>query len=275
MPPQPSGLLYKNLFDGDMRDITLDRLSKGLDAIVENAKWLLEDAKVFADAKRYTRADFLVATAEEEIAKSYILLDACRLDFTRHKSVLKRLCRAFYSHVEKYAYYKVAHFDAKVHFHDMKQVREFFHNELVRWWPSADMESGEPDMPHETYFKRELNLYVDFNDCDQQWTLVRPDEQKFIFDKQLLNSDPISDCYNLLNKLLDTRDKGLYKPEALNILNEIFKNQYITECTPTEQLLSLYKMAADKIGHSLKITSDQFEKSALKEWPLYHFLQDK
>ena len=80
LPPQPSRLLYENLFGHKNRALTLQRLSDGLKATIENAGFVLADAKHLAQADRFARATS-IATAEEEMAKAYILLDACSLDF--------------------------------------------------------------------------------------------------------------------------------------------------------------------------------------------------
>lgn len=269
VPPQPGKLLYENLFVRRDRTATLEVLSKGLYAFAQNAYWLLEDAKLLANAERYTRAGFLVATADEEIAKSYIILDACRLNFTLHESPLRRLCRAFYDHVTKHAYNEVVRFG---HFHDMEQVRELFHTELRRWWPSGDIESGEPDMPHDTYFTRQTALYVDFIDYDQAWWVPAPDWGRYRFE-QTFGPEVLSGSRQALNKLLYTRDEGLCKPETLGILNEIFNKHYITEHTSNNQLFRLYEMVAEKIENVLGIPHNKFKDSALMEWPLYHFLQ--
>jgi AbiV family abortive infection protein len=104
--PEPWNLLYENLFVRRDRASALRVISEGLNCFAENASSLLNEAKILADAQKKARAVFLVATANEEIAKSYILLDACRLNFTSHEAPLKKICRAFYGHIEKYAYNK-------------------------------------------------------------------------------------------------------------------------------------------------------------------------
>lgn len=41
---------------------------------------------------------------KEEIGKVFILLDMIKLDFAKHESTLRRLCRAFHNHGVKLAY---------------------------------------------------------------------------------------------------------------------------------------------------------------------------
>ena len=72
--PKRSNVLFQFLFGVDS-DRVFRRLSEGILAMLDNAKTLLDDAAVFVDAKRFARAQFLIATAEEEMGKVYILLD--------------------------------------------------------------------------------------------------------------------------------------------------------------------------------------------------------
>ncbi len=53
-------------------------------------------------AGRLSSAPFLITTARGELAKPTLLLDACMLDFSKHRSVLRKLCQAFYDHVAKH-----------------------------------------------------------------------------------------------------------------------------------------------------------------------------
>ena len=103
-PPLPRLILYKNLFTELDHSGTLNRISDGITAIINNVNRLLEDVEILAKSNKYASAGFLLTTADEETAKVYILLDMCRLDFIRHENYLKNLCRGFYDHVVKYAY---------------------------------------------------------------------------------------------------------------------------------------------------------------------------
>lgn len=272
--PQHRGLLlYQNLFADKQLDVILKLLSEGLSVLTKNADSLLEDAQILADARRYSRADFLAVTAAEEIAKNYILLDMCRLDFKKKGETLKRLCCAFYNHIKKHAYYKVTAFDSDCRFSNMTQIKEKFQIELVPWWPTHDIESGEPDMPHEVYFRRELNLYVDFSDYDRNWIVATPEVSALQFEI-FKSSNPILSCRKVLNNLLDTLNEGLYRPGILGIFNEIFRRETITEKTSINQLIDIYEGIAKRIENLFGIKKEKFEKSVLKGFPLYNFLLD-
>lgn len=112
--------------------------------MLHNAEALLDDAAVLTDAKRYERAEFLIATAQEEMGKAYILLDMCRVDLARRQHVLGHLCRSFYSHVLKHVYFDLSANDYAGVW-ELPQVQHYFRVSAQEWWPS-ELESGEPDM---------------------------------------------------------------------------------------------------------------------------------
>jgi hypothetical protein len=149
----------------------------------------------------------------------------------------------------------------------MAHVKEVWDMETTKWWPSGDYESGEPDMPHETYFVREMPLYVDFIDYDQAWSMPENSTTSYIFD---MWGNGFPDAEKALERLQRTRQAGLYVPESLAILNSNFSKIYITEETPSEQIQRLYEKVARQLENKLGITKESFFDSALHEWPLYH-----
>lgn len=84
--PKRTQVLFQFLF-GENAEQAYSRLSEGITATLDNAEALLNDAAVLVHAKRNARAQFLVATANEEMGKVYILLDMCRVDLARHQVV--------------------------------------------------------------------------------------------------------------------------------------------------------------------------------------------
>lgn len=268
-PPNPWNLLYKNLFVRRDKTATLEVLSEGLHVFTKNAELLLDDAKLLLDSKKYSRAHFLISTADEEMAKAYIILDACRLRFDAHEHCLKKLSQAFYRHVEKHAYNKIYRSDIR----DMPHAKDIFYDELKLWWPSSDIESGEPDMPHVTRFNRDLNLYADFIDYDQNWWIPTDSTKVPIFEWSP-EYNPFSTAQNALSKLIYTQNLGLYSPVVLKIINDIFKKHLITEKTTNDQLFKLHDDVAEKVGNLLGISHNKLKKSILIGWPLYHFLQN-
>jgi AbiV family abortive infection protein len=190
--PEPSSLLHENLFGRGDPESSIRILAEGISSILANAKRLLAEAELMQNAGHLSSARFLITTAREEIAKNYILVDMCRLDFGRNESVLKNLCRAFYNHVAKHAYVAVLTFTNVT---SMKDAQSLWETAVKRWWPGYP-EGGEPDMPHETYFDREMPLYVDFSDCDQGWLVPADSDQRAHFEP-CLGRTPLSDAREL------------------------------------------------------------------------------
>lgn len=264
--PEPSKQLFESVFADHEPEVVLRTISKGLIAILENAIRLMEDMTVLMKAERFPTAKFLLTTTNEEMAKTYILLDSCRLDLSRHTSTLRRLCRAFYDHIAKYAYNEIVkHSDI---IRDMEHAKIFWESETTKWWPSSGPESGEPDMPHETYFSREMPLYVDFIEYDQKW---HKPENAITGTTLSLEKMRFKDTQEGLKRLQLTFEAGLYNPECLTILNNNFKRHYITEKTSSEEIQRLYEKTAQQMEQELSIKKEMFFESALHEWPLYYF----
>ena len=263
--PYPWYLLYQNLFASRNGHETFVIISEGLTVLLENADRLVKDAKLLKEGGGYWSASFLGTTAREEMAKSHILVDACRLDFSRQRSVLKRLCKAFYSHIAKYAYYTVLSFPA---LYDMEEIKEAWNNATKRWWPS-NSESSEPDMPHDTKYLREMPLYVDFGDWDEGW--YNPQAQKgtlFISARTYT----IDEAQQDLDLFRTTHDAGLYKPKSLSTLNDVYKKLFITEKTPMQEIDFVYEKVGQQIEKVLDIPQRKFTGSFISKWPLYHFV---
>lgn len=264
--PNPSDLLFKNLFLECPLDASFELVALGLSASRCNAERLLSDVRFLVEAGRLSSARFLVTTAREELAKSYILVDTCRLDLEKHHSELKRLCRAFYSHVTKHAYLKVLEFPNLTSMSDVKAIWEL---EVKRWWP-ANSGDGEPDMPHETYFDREFPLYIDYGDYDRRW-LVPTDSDQTAFFMEMFGKTPISKAEKLIEPWRNAESIGICSPKVLALINAFFKKHYIKENTSWEQLVPLYQQVAERAMEEVGISPEEFMASPFVKWPLYLF----
>lgn len=263
--PNPGDLLFKNLFAECSADTSFERVAEGLAASCNNAERLLSDAQYLFEAGRLSSARFLLTTAREEIAKSYILVNTCRLDLEKHNSVLRRLCRAFYDHISKHAYLKVLEHPNIKSMDDAKDIWEI---EVQRWWP-AGPEDGEPDMPHQTYFDREFPLYIDYGDYDQCWSIPSNSDQNAYF-IEMFRETPISKTKKLIELWKQAGSAGMCTPTFLAILNSVFKKHYIREGVTLEQLQRLYEQVAQRVEAEVGVSQESFLASALIEWPLYH-----
>ena len=267
-PPQPWRVLYKNLFEVRRRDESIKLISDGLRSILKNVNRLISDVEILTNSNHFSSAHFLLTTVKEEMAKSYIFLDMCRLNFSKHESVLKCLCKAFYDHVFKHAYFQLNNFWPV---HDMQHAKDIWESETTKWRPNNDPTSGEPDMPHDTYFDREMPLYVDYIEYDQKWSIPDNDEEGIHFEKKI-GADIITKTIECFDKLQFTNSIGLFSPLCLTILNDEFQNYYISENTDNSSIQSIYEKVFSRLITEHNIKSDLFIKSIFRGWPLYHFL---
>jgi len=266
-PPQPGRVLYKNLFEIRRRDESIKIISNGLDAILINVNRLISDVESLVKSNHLSSARFLLTTAKEEMAKSYIFLDMCRLNLSKHKSTLKCLCKAFYDHVLKYAYFQL---NTVWTFHDMKHAKDIWESETTKWWPNTNPTSGEPDMPHDTYFDREMPLYVEYIEYDQKWSVPNDDEESIHFEKGI-GADIITKTVECFDKLQFTNSIGLFNSTCLTILNDEFQNYYISDKTENSTIGKINEKVALRLYTEQKIEVESFVKSIFHCWPLYHF----
>ena len=264
----PADLLFKNLFEECTPAESFKLIAEGISASYRNADRLLSDVQYLIDGDRLSSARFILTTAREEIAKSYILLDMCRLDWQRHNCVLRRLCGAFYNHIEKHAYLEVLDFP---NIHSMADVKRLWEIEIKRLWP-APFESGEPDMPHDTYFNRELPLYIDYGDYDRRWLIPTDSEEKIYFERE--GGRRIYQIKRRIETWKQAESIDIYSSKILAILNTVFKKHYLQEDTTRMELCRLYETTAQRVSQEIGITPDLFMDSPLLrlQWPLYHFV---
>jgi len=264
--PDAADLLFKNLFGECQPEASFELVAEGLSASRCNAERLLSDALRLFEAGWLSSARFLLTTAREELAKSYILVDTCKLDLERHRSQLLRLCKAFYNHISKHAYLNVLEF-TNIGYKTMSEVMGIWQSEVRRWWP-AGYESGEPDMPHDTYFDRQAPLYIDYGDYDQRW-LIPTDSGQTAYFIEMFGSNPVSKTKKLITPWQEADSIGICSSKVLSILNAVFKKHYIQEKTTWGQLVHLYQDTAERVKAEVGILPESFMASPIVVWPLY------
>ena len=264
--PYPADLLYKNLFKERTHLESCGLISEGISASFNNANRLLSDARYLTDAGRHSSAKFILTTAREEIAKSFLLLDMCRLDWNKRESVLRRLCKAFYNHIAKHAYMKVL--DSR-NIRSMADAKRLWEIEVNRFWP-APPESGAPDMPHETSFTREMPLYVDYGDYDRSWLVPTDCDDEAFWSSA--GKTRFAQIENRIEKWKLAESIGVVSAEVLAILNSVFKDHCVVERTPLETVGCLYQEVAKRVDRQTGITVGSFMESPVIQWPLYNFV---
>lgn len=224
-PPRRGPLLYEGLFGAGDRELALAKLSDGIAFIIGNARRLLSDVDLLVSNGRLSSARFLVTTAKEELGKAYLLLDMCRLDLTKHRSVLKRLSDVFYVHEAKQAYFNTLQFSS---LSSLDHARQCWEDEVVRWFPSGGPESSEPDMPHSSYFDRELPLYVDYSNYDDDWTVPSASYDSHYFEESL-GSSRATEVQAVREHFTGAIEEGLLTADSLRDLNDEFSGRFFTE----------------------------------------------
>ena len=255
--------LYENLFLKHSPEETFDLISDGILAFIANADRLCEDAQILFKQGRWASGRFLLAIADEEMAKPYIFLDVCRLDFSHHQKELLQLCDAFYDHVYKYAYYKVI---SNLNIQTIQDAMTEWLESVEKWVPYS--ENDDVKSIHETYFLLEIPLSIDFLDYDQRWSTPIED----VADYNYTMGAGISDSKATLELLKKTQRYGLFSSNTLRTINEYFKKHLISEITDDEILSSLHEKVATDIEQNLKIPVIAYKESSLHAIPLYHFL---
>jgi AbiV family abortive infection protein len=273
--PVPHIFLFKYLFNGRASDESFRLLAEGISACRQNAERLLSDVKLLVRNGRFASARFLLTTAREEIAKSYILVDMCRLDLGKHASVLRSLCKAFYDHISKHAYVKLH----EASYDSMSDAKQVWEAETQRWWP-GDEET--PDMPHDTALNRELPLYVSYvpnyadyiEEDDSSWSVPSDSDHSLYFDPEwyMRGATPVALTEKLIDAWRQTDKNGLCSSQVLAILNDIFKLHYIQKNTTWEQINKLYKQVAARIAKETGIAEEKFLAAPFVGWPLYPFV---
>jgi AbiV family abortive infection protein len=265
-----SDRFFQSLFGGHSPGKSFELIAMGLSAGYRNADRLLSDVRLLVQAGRLSSAKFLLTTAREELAKSCILIDACRLSPEKHESVLQQLCGAFYDHICKHAYLEVldSHNIAS-----MRDAQARWEIEVRRWWP-AGPEDGEPDMPHDTYFTRELPLYIDYDGFSQTWMMPSDSDQAAYF-TNILGATQVSRTENLIETWRKAASEGLCSPEVLSILHEVFKKHYVGDNATHKQLMRLHQRASARVVAQTGVSVDSFMTSPLVKWPLYHLVSKR
>jgi AbiV family abortive infection protein len=224
---------------------------------------LVSNAALLAKEGCLSSARFLITTAREELAKSYLLVDTCRLDFKKHKTVLHMMCKAFYSHIDKHAYIELLEIDRPL-IDSMTKAKGLWDVAVQRWWPGN---CEYPDMPHDTYFDRQAPIYVDYGEHERCWLVPEDANQVAYF----ILHDRISNTKKLVDLWRKADSDGLCSSHVLAIINSIFKSQYFNESTDIKELELIYKKIAQLV-EECNIPIESFWASPLVRIPCYHFV---
>jgi AbiV family abortive infection protein len=263
---------YRNVLAQDSpRDIEL--ISEGIKTTLVHVSSLLADADLLFDHERFALARFVVATADEEMGKVHILIEAARLGPARRKDA--RLEKAFYDHIAKFAYSETWRARRDLEKGTFAFVEQTMDVNLVKEWPGSP-QNGEPGhFPHDTYVHREMRLYVDYQDYGGGWTA--PTGYRDEFESWFRNVPSLREKSRAhLSALELSRDLGLFEVTQLLRFNEIWRSScYFGRRTNEDQKRQLEDLRnktagvlAGLVGCEPSVVSD----SPLCFWPCYGFL---
>lgn len=266
--PKPVLRLFEEIFEDADASAIATVVADGVQALIANIDRLVSDVDCLVTQQRFASASFLLATAEEELAKVFILIDACRLDVTEHQSVQRRLCHAFYNHILKHAYNEVRRHP---NINSMAEALDVWRLEVKRWWPgSPNPEDAEPALPHETFFDRETPLYVDWDYLAKRWVTPTHGTNVLKFDNKYREND----LERLRSELEDVKaafSNGLLSATAFKVLNDVYASTYVKETTSNSVIKKREAKLVESLSGELGVSQREIITSPLVGWPLYHF----
>lgn len=266
---------WKILFDAFQRSRENSRafafLSDGINVCIDNAASLLDNFKLLAAHKRNSLAQFSYATALEEMGKALLLLDLVRIEWKREEW-LHRLCKAFYSHLEKGGYARIVIDPGSGALTDALQLYKFA---LAEYMPTHDPETGEPDWLAESIMEREWAVYVDWWEHDGRW-FYPPDSSlaHYFAQEKFLDDRPAGEekVAALLEPLLRARRQGLFTPESLRIIHEQWSLNCIEAGLDERTLAATLEKTASILRSAGVGVSDETIGTNFLKYPLYAVL---
>ena len=214
--------------------------------------------------RKFKVTPFLITTAREELAKAYILADICRLDPEVHGSVIAKLCKAFYSHIAKYAYLDIYEFSKC--FGSMSDIVPVWDIGIRKWWPASD--SLEPCMPHDVYLLREKPIYVDYSEWDQDWLIPSNAQEAILFENRMWKAP---DAEHHLSGWRIAMDLNLCSSDAFAAVRACFSNRYIGKSAKWSDVNAIYERFVAELG----LQKSLFATTSLRVWPLYYLVVDR
>jgi hypothetical protein len=169
----------------------------------------------------------------------------------------------------------------------MEQAFSIFNSDRVQLWKASssdDEPPTEPDMPHGTYFHREMNLYVDLLES-AGWWVSPPLYGEHEFDQSLAlryrdrGSILTFEVRDQSRHHLGAFDKliggGALSGEALGAMNDVWRNNYVNEDWKRDRLDALWQQTAEAVAEASALRPDDLLTSPLCFWPCYHALQTR
>ena len=184
--------------------LTVEEISKGLEACIDNASALVLDAEVLMQAGRPTRALTCLLVTGQELGK-ILYLQAMLTIGPNDADRWKQIWKAFYNHSSKASGGLLALLDPNTSVSEVGQSA--YLNSMLGG--TAEQE-------------RNRTLYVDFDDRDRSWSAP-------IGNGSNMAGPLLHLTQQALAPLLSNRQVGLHSPIALEIIREVFTSNPILD----------------------------------------------
>jgi AbiV family abortive infection protein len=266
--PKPGPLLEAAFRKAQANNCAYEFLSDGIKACLENADSLAKEFSCLASNGFNARAQFVMATAMEELGKALILFDLVRIPWDK-KEWITALCKAFYNHLNKAAYAKTVFFPGSGAIADALVLYKL---DLIAYWPNNDPESGEPDEHASGLIDREWGLYVDWVEFDGKWfqpnssTLAYYYAQDEAWDGITVGKDRID---RVLTPMLQAEAERLFTPEALKTVHSVMSSINVSINTAVEEVAEVSEYTAEKLAEAGTKISPETSHSNFMLYPLY------
>ncbi len=262
---------YKNVLALEPPD-DIELICDGIKKILGHVPSLLADADLLFEHERFALARFVIATADEELGKVHILVDAERLLPEQRRTA--RLADAFYNHIAKFAYSETWRARRDLEKGTFAFVEQTMDVNLVGEWPGSP-QKGEPDhFPHDTYVHREMRLYVDYQDYGGGW--IAPRGYRDEFESWFRNVPSVREkSREHLSAFELSRDLGLFEETPMLAFHKIWRNSYFGRRTNEDQkrqLEDLRNKTAGVLAELVGCEPSVVRESPLCFWPCYGFL---
>ena len=190
--------------------LTIEEISKGLKACIDNVSDLVLDAEVLIQARRSTRALTCLLVAGQELGKIHYLQAMPTFDLD-DSARWKQFWSGFYNHKSKAASGLLALLGSSTSAQEVGRLA------LVL---NAGIGGSAED-------ERNRTLYVDFEDKARLWSSPLPDSSGFT--TRLLDL-----TRRALAHILGDRDAGLQSPKALKIIQDVCASNQILDPGETD-----------------------------------------